>query len=205
MAKWGRNPSGGSPAYLPAEQMPIGSPVWEMGDVDPNASAAGIPANAPMTVRRRGDFPTDPPAGGVEQPAAPAAPTGTTGQQLSPDIMAGLSDEDAAAVKSGLEGWMSGFNPDVQKNIVDALPDYGKNTPTITEWTPDQWKAAGYTMQPDGSWDIVTTPEPPAPAVVPEPPAAADKPAPLTAAEIAALAAKDIQDVTLTGGGGPGN
>ena len=202
MAKWGRNPSGGSPAYLPAEQMPIGSPVWEMGDVDPNASAAGIPANVPMDIRRRGDFLTDPPAGGVEQPAAPAAPTGTAGQGLTSDIMAGLSDEDAAAVKSGLEGWMSGFNPDVQKNIVDALPDYGKNTPTITEWTPDQWKAAGYTMQPDGSWDIVTTPDAPA---APQPSAAADKPAPLTAAEIAALAAKDIQDVTLTGGGGPGN
>ena len=202
MAKWGRNPSGGSPAYLPAEQMPIGSPVWEMGDVDPNASAAGIPANVPMDIRRRGDFLTDPPAGGVEQPAAPAAPTGTAGQGLTSDIMAGLSDEDAAAVKSGLEGWMSGFNPDVQKNIVDALPDYGKNTPTITEWTPDQWKAAGYTRQPDGSWDIVTTPDAPA---APQPSAAADKPAPLTAAEIAALAAKDIQDVTLTGGGGPGN
>ena len=209
MAKWGRNQSGGSPAYLPADDVRlIGSPVWEMGDVDPNASAAGIPANAPMTVRRRGDFPTDPPAGGVEQPAAPAATNGTAGQQLSPDIMAGLSEEDAAAVTAGLEGWMSNFNPDVQRNILNELPDYGKNTPTVTEWTPDQWRAAGYTLQPDGSWDIVTTPEttaaavvpePPAPSVGPEPPAAADGDASLTAAEIAALAAQGNQgDLSLT-------
>ena len=209
MAKWGRNPSGGSPAYLPADDVRlIGSPVWEMGDVDPNASAAGIPANAPMTVRRRGDFPTDPPAGGVEQPAAPAATNGTAGQQLSPDIMAGLSEEDAAAVTAGLEGWMSNFNPDVQRNILNELPDYGKNKPTVTEWTPDQWRAAGYTLQPAGSWDILTTPEPtaaavvpepPAPSVVPEPPAAADGDASLTAAEIAALAAQGNQgDLSLT-------
>ena len=213
MAKWGRNPSGGSPAYLPADDVRlIGSPVWEMGDVDPNASAAGIPANAPMNVRKRGDFPNDPPAGGVEQPAAPAATNGTAGtagaggQGLTPDIMAGLSEEDADAVTAGLEGWMSGFNPNVQRDILNELPDYGKNTPTVTEWTPDQWRAEGYTMQPDGSWDIVTTPEPPAPAVVPEPPAplvvpeppaAAD--APLTAAEIAALAAQGNQgDLSLT-------
>ena len=56
MAKWGRNPSGGSPAYLPAQEMPPGHPVFEMGESDPNASAAGIPANAQMSIRRRGAF-----------------------------------------------------------------------------------------------------------------------------------------------------
>ena len=177
MAKWGRNPSGGSPAYLRAEEMPIGHPVFEMGDSDPNASAAGIPANAPMTVRRRGDFETDPASGpitAVPEPVVPAPPPAigpssdprdqgysanvgegavspptTGGEALTGDVMAGLSEEDQAAVKAGLEGWMSQFDTDTQGQILEELPNYGAATPDI---------------QPQ----VITPP----PAAVPEPPAA---------------------------------
>ena len=160
MAKWGRNPSGGRPEFLPAEDIRlIGSPVFEMGSVNPNDTNVGIPPNAAMNVRRRGDFATDPPVGGAEEPAASAV--GPTSGTLTGDVMAGLSPEDQAAVKAGLEGWMGNFNPDIQDKILSELPDYGKNTPKATAWTPERWRAEGYTMQPDGSWDIVTAPEPP--------------------------------------------
>lgn len=179
MAKWGRNPSGGSPAYLPAQEMPPGHPVFEMGDSDPNASAAGIPANAQMSIRRRGDFETDPASGPITpvtpevpepvvptpvSPVAPepqpiteddylppvaTAPPTTGGQGLTGDVMAGLSPEDQAAVKTGLEGWMSQFDEGTQGQILEELPDYGANKPEI---------------QPQ----VIT----PSPAAVPEPPAA---------------------------------
>ena len=63
--------------------------------------------------------------------------------------MAGLSEEDQAAVKAGLEGWMSQFDTDTQGQILEELPNYGAATPDI---------------QPQ----VITPP----PAAVPEPPAA---------------------------------
>ena len=161
MAKWGRNPSGGSPAYLPAQEMPPGHPVFEMGDSDPNASAAGIPPEASMSIRRRGDFETDPASGPitpvtpevsepvVPEPPAATAPPPTGGQGVTGDVMAGLSPEDQAAVKKGMEGWMSQFDEGTQGQILEELPDYGANKPEIQE-------------------QVITPP----PAAVPEPPAA---------------------------------
>ena len=205
MAKWGRNPSGGSPAYLPAQEMPPGHPVFEMGESDPNASAAGIPANAPMTLRRRGDFETDPASGPitavpesvVPTPVAPVAPEPqpiteadylpdvatapptTGGQGLTGDVMAGLSPEDQAAVKKGMEGWMSQFDKRTQGQILEELPDYGANKPEIQE-------------------QVITPPPsatvPPTPTVVPEPPAVIPPPADtLSPQQMAALAAQGNQ------------
>ena len=58
MAKWGRNPAG-NPRFLPAEQMPIGHPVYEMGLTDPNTTPGGIPSGSQMSIRRSSDvFPS---------------------------------------------------------------------------------------------------------------------------------------------------
>ena len=58
MAKWGRNPAG-NPRFLPAEQMEIGHPVYEMGSVDPNTTPGGIPSGSQMSIRRSSDvFPS---------------------------------------------------------------------------------------------------------------------------------------------------
>ena len=79
MAKWGYNPAG-NPKFLPAEQMPPGHPVYEMGLTDPNTTPGGIPAGSQMSIRRSSDvFPS---TGAVSTPT-PNVPSGdTSGSRL---------------------------------------------------------------------------------------------------------------------------
>ena len=92
----------------------------------------------------------------------------------------GLTDAESLAIQTrGLHDSERGRPPMVN---VDASSEMGGEDATAVNvpWTPEQWRAAGYTQMPDGSWDIVS-PTPPAAVVeVPKvetnitPPSAAD-------------------------------
>ena len=115
MAKWGYNPAG-NPKFLPAEQMPPGHPVYEMGLTDPNTTPGGIPAGLSFDITRPATTSTP---STINTPDTTAS-TGingnisTNGNTNLFQNLPGLSEADQSGIMSGLQGWADTYGIDMQ-------------------------------------------------------------------------------------------
>ena len=141
MAKWGRNPAG-NPRFLPAEQMPIGHPVYEMGLTDPNTTPGGIPSGSQMSIRRSSDvFPS---TGAVSTPT-PTGPSSDPrpGQGMSRTITTGPSSDP----RPGEGGITSGYTSDPrpgQGNFRNPLIDTNVNISSGPSGDPRPGQGGGF-------------------------------------------------------------
>ena len=125
MAKWGRNPAG-NPRFLPAEQMPPGHPVYEMGLTDPNTTPGGIPAGLNFTITRPATTNTPSTINTPDVTASTGINGGisTNGNTNLFQNLPGLSEADQAGIMSGLQGWANTYGIDMQ-NIPSIADDPG--------------------------------------------------------------------------------
>ena len=115
----------------------------------------------------------------AEAAATAAAPAGLSLKEQQDIQMQGVSKGDAQqALRAGEGGQTRGGltgaeSVDVQTRaprpaeVILPPEEEVEQLSTDGVWTPEMWRAAGYTMQPDGSWDIVSPPSP-APAAAAE-------------------------------------
>ena len=115
MAKWGYNPAG-NPKFLPAEQMPPGHPVYEMGLTDPNTTPGGIPAGLNFTITRPATTNTPSTINTPDVTASTGINGGisTNGNTNLFQNLPGLSEADQAGIMSGLQGWANTYGIDMQ-------------------------------------------------------------------------------------------
>ena len=108
----------------------------------------------------------------AEAAAAPAAPAALTAAEQMEIAMQGVSRGDAQRAQRAGEGGQTrgGLTGTESVNVQTRAPrpaevilppeEEVEQLSTDGVWTPEMWRAAGYTMQPDGSWDIVSPPSP---------------------------------------------
>ena len=131
--------------------------IYDMEMDDPTRSG---PITPMMALTPEQQFEQQLQAEAAATAAAPAAPAALTTAEQMELAMQGVSGRsaigDAQRAQRAGEGGMTdaGGSTAAQANLQGGA------------WTPEMWRAAGYTQMPDGSWDIVSPPSP-APALAP--------------------------------------
>ena len=140
--------------------------IYDMEMDDPTRSG---PITPMMALTPEQQFEQQLQAEAAATAAAPAAPAALTTAEQMELAMQGVSGRsaigDAQRAQRAGEGGMTdaGGSTAAQANLQGGA------------WTPEMWRAAGYTQMPDGRWDIVSEPAP------------APSPAPAAAAEVASV------------------
>ena len=153
--------------------------IYDMEMDDPTRSG---PITPMMALTPEQQFEQQLQAEAAATAAAPAAPAALTTAEQMELAMQGISGRsaigDAQRARRAGEGGQTSGTTNAESLAIQTraprpaeviLPPEVEVEQLSTDgvWTPEMWRAAGYTMQPDGSWDIVSPPSP-APAAAAE-------------------------------------